>query len=447
MTRYHARWVLPVTAPPLRDGTVVVESGRVSWVGLRSEAPLVPGTDDVELGDAILLPGLVNAHIHLDLAAFSGALNGESFFAWVRAIVDASVEVMDERARADAALFSVVNQLEHGVTTMADTSPSPAGFDAMVACGARGIAYLEAFGPDPAQCDGAVRDVRNRTEAARREETSLVRVGVSPHAPYSVSDALYRAVADYARDESLPVAVHIAESADESLLVAEGRGEFAEYLRGRRIPVGSRASSPIALLDRTRVLTTRPVCIHAVRAGADDVLRLADNGAGVAHCPLSNRWFSHGDAPVDAFRAHRIPVGVGTDSAASNDLLHVLGEAGEAAGESLDARDRIALATVEGARAIGLDDGTGTLAPGAPADLAAFAIRDLGEADRDPARYLLAHCVAAPAMLTVVGGVVRARNGRAAAHDEALDERVHTLAARIRAWATAAGWRGASPPS
>ena len=436
-----------MNAPPLRDASVVVESAYVSWVGPRGEAPLAPGADDVELGDAILLPGLVNAHIHLDLAAFSGALNGDSFFAWVRALVQASVDVMDETARADAAHWSVVDQLEHGVTTLGDTSPSRAGFDAMITCGARGIAYMEVFGPDPAQCGDAVRDLRTRTEAARRQETSLVRVGVSPHAPYSVSDALYHAVAGYARSESLPVAVHIAESGDESLLVAEGRGEFAEFLRGRRIPVESRASSPIALLDRTRLLTQRPVCIHAVRTGGDDVLRLADNGAGVAHCPLSNRWFGHGNAPVGAFRAHGIPVGVGTDSAASNDALHILAEAREAADESLAAHDRIVLATVEGARAIGLDDGTGTLVPGAPADLAAFSIRDVDEADRDPARYLITRCGGAPAMLTVVGGVVQARNGRAAAHDDALDERVHALGERIRAWAVAAGWRGASAHS
>jgi 5-methylthioadenosine/S-adenosylhomocysteine deaminase len=140
-------------------------------------------------------------------------------------------------------------------------------------------------------------------------------------------------------------------------------------------------------------------------------------------------------------------VGLGTDSAASNDVMRVLAEARDAAGASLSAHDRVALATVEGARAIGLDDGTGTLGPGAPADLAAFSISDVAEADRDPAHYLVSCCAVEPAALTVVGGVVRARHGRATARDEAVDERVRALGARIRAWAAAAGWRGASAHS
>src|SRR5690606_3300489 len=106
---------------------------------------------------------------------------------------------------------------------------------------------------------------------------------------------------------------------------------------GRRIAVFPRASSPIALLDSKRVLRTQPLCIHAVRANSDDVLRLADNGAGVAHCPRSNRWFGHGDAPVSAFLERHVTVALGTDSAASNDGLSILAEAHDVAAPALSA--------------------------------------------------------------------------------------------------------------
>lgn len=431
----------------MRDGAVVTDADRVHWVGARADiGDLPPGSSHVELGDAMLMPGLVNAHIHLDLAPFAGLLHGRSFFAWIRGIVAGSAAVLDDDARADAARWSVIEQLEHGVTTLADTSPSTSGFDAIRACGARGIAYLEVFGPDPAQCDDAFGALRPRIERARVHETSLVQMGVSPHAPYSVSDALFGRVAEYARAEALPLAVHIAESEDESQLVESGQGEFAAMLFERGIAAAPRAASPIALLDRTRILRTQPLCIHAVRAGSDDVLRLADNGAGVAHCPRSNAWFGHGQAPVAAFRAHHVPVGLGTDSAASNDEFRLLGEARAATDDGLSPSDRIALATTGGAQALGIGNGLGTLSPGAPADLAAFAIDDTTEADRDPAAYLVEHRSNTAAALVVVAGTVRVRNGRALARDDATNDRVRVVRHRAEQWAAAAGWRAAREP-
>lgn len=439
--------MLPVAAAPIRDGVVVVADDRIAWVGSAAEQPELPPHAVTEsLGDAILLPGLVNAHVHLDLTPFAGVLDAHSFFAWVRGIVDGSTVAMDADVRADSARWTVTDLLERGVTMFGDTGPTTAAFDALRDAGVRGVAYLETFGPDPAACDDAFADLQRRVGFARAHETSLVRIGVSPHAPYSVSDDLYQRVAVYARSENLPVAVHIAESADESDLVERGEGPFAEFLLGRRIAVIPRASSPIALLDAKRVLRTQPLCIHAVRANGDDVLRLADNGASVAHCPRSNRWFGHGDAPVSAFLERHVTVSLGTDSAASNDGLSLIGEAHDAADAALSSAERIALATHGGARALGRDDGTGTLAEGAPADLTAFRIRDVADADHDPCSHLIEQCVDERALLAMVAGIVRVRNGRAIGHDDALDERMEAHASRMRAWAVQAGWRASRAP-
>lgn len=436
MTRYHARWLLPVSAPPIRNGTVVVDRERIAWVGARANAP--PG-DDVDLGDAVLLPGLVNTHIHLDLAGFEGVLGGLAFPDWIRALVRGLTEALDGDALADASRWSVADQLAHGVTTIGHTGPSAVAFDAMREMGARGVAYLETFGPDPSVVDAAMADLRARVARARREETALVRVGVSPHAPYTVSDALYSAAANFARDESLPVAVHIAESAAESRLVARGEGPFAEQLRARAIAVGVRAPTPVALLDRTGVLACRPLCIHAVEAGADDVRRLADAGASVAHCPRANAWLGHGRAPVAAFTSAGLRVGLGTDSIASNDTVRIIDEARAAADDNLPPAGRLAMATRGGAEALALGDVCGSLRAGLRADLAAFAIGDLAACDRDPARYFIDHCGASPSVLTIIDGVVRARNGRALAADAKLDARMARQRARVRAWAD--DWR------
>lgn len=435
MIRYHARWVLPVGAPAVRDGSVLVEGERIVWVGRRANAPGgAPSAIDVDLGNAILLPGLVNTHIHLDLAAFAGALDGLPFYAWVRALVRGLGDAAGAESLADASRWSVADQMAHGVTTIAHTGPGRAPLDAMRELGARGIAYLETFGPDPAQCPAAIADLRERVEGARRDETGLVRVGVSPHAPYSVSDELYRAVAGYARAELLPVAVHVAESADESRLVAHGDGAFAALLRARGVAVARRAASPIALLERTGVLATRPLCVHAIHADAGDVQRLAGAGASIAHCPRANAWFATDRAPVQAYRAAGVRLGLGTDSAAGNDAVRLLGEAGDAADDALAPAERVALATRGGAGALGLGDIVGTLAPGMQADLAAFTVGDVTACDASPERYLIECCADLPSLLTVVAGRDVARNGVAAHARPGEDDRLARHAERVRAW-------------
>ena len=151
MTRYHARWVVPVSAPPIARGTLVEREGRIAWVGPRDDAPaLADGDDEVDLGDAMLLPGLVNAHCHLELTAMRGFLDGLAFREWILRLTSARRAVLDAPALLDAARLGVEEGVRAGVTTFADTGDSGFGFDAMLEYGVRGICYREVFGPDPA---------------------------------------------------------------------------------------------------------------------------------------------------------------------------------------------------------------------------------------------------------------------------------------------------------
>jgi cytosine/adenosine deaminase-related metal-dependent hydrolase len=252
MTRHHARWVVPVSAPPIRDGTVVEQDGRITYVGPRDGAP--SGGGDVELGDALLLPGLVNAHCHLELTAMRGFLDGLGFREWILRLTSARRSVLDAASLLDAARLGVEEGVRAGITTFADTGDSGAGFDAMLERGVRGVCYREVFGPDPAQCERAVSGLRDKVLEMRARETGLVRVGISPHAPYTVSDVLFGGTVALARELAMPVAVHIAESALESELVVTGTGLFADGLRGRGIDASPRARSPIALLESLGVL-------------------------------------------------------------------------------------------------------------------------------------------------------------------------------------------------
>lgn len=453
-TLYSADWVLPIAAPPIREGAVLVDDGIIVWVGPRAAAPIGEAGDSGDvaiepLGRAVLLPGLVNAHTHLELTTLRGFLEGFDFREWLRTLTEVRRDLLTPDDLVDASRVGIAEALRHGITTMADTTDSAAPLQAMREMGVRGIGYVEVFGPDPAQCGESMQRLKARVEALRALDTSLVRVGISPHAPYTVSATLFRAAAGLARDERLPMAVHIAESAAEVSFVRDGAGPFAERLRARGIGVAPQASSPIALLDACGVLDVRPLLIHAIRVDDADLARIADAGATIVHCPISNAKLGHGIAPLDRMLAHGVAVGLGSDSVASNDRMHLLDEARQATlmhavrsgqPDSLDAHTALTLATQGGAAALGLADRIGTLTPGKAADLTAFplACEETGPV-YDPA-VTLVHVLAgrAVASLVTVAGVVRLRDGIVTGADRALVEdslrRLTATAARLEEW-------------
>lgn len=392
--RYHARLVRPVSAPDIENGTVAVEGATITYIGPRNGAPR---GDDADLGDVMLTPGLVNAHTHLDLTALRGRFDGLSFFEWIRALT-AERNALSPNELLESARLGIREGLVAGITTYADTAPNDAPFEAMCELGVRGIAYREIFGPDPAQCERSMDGLRDAIAQLRPRETPLVRAGVSPHAPYSVSDELFEAVARFANDERLPLATHVAESEDESLMVARGQGAFADFLRGRGIEVAARGRTPVDVLDRRGVLGANALLIHCVRADARDIATIAQHGCGVATCPMSNRYFGHGAAPVGAMRTANVRLGAGSDSMASNMRMDILHESRIALGADASEREVWELATLGGARALRLDHAVGSLEAGKQADFAAFAL------DCDPD-------ASARAVFVAVAGKVVVNNG------------------------------------
>jgi cytosine/adenosine deaminase-related metal-dependent hydrolase len=355
--RYHARWVIPISAPPIENGTVAVADGRIGYVGARANAPR---GDDLDLGDALLMPGLVNVHSHLELTMMRGFLEDLDFAHWILRLNSVKRAVLDRESMLDAARLGLLEGMRCGITTFADTCDSGVAFDAMIEAGVRGIMYQEVFGPDPAQCAASLAELQSKVESLRPRRTARVRLGVSPHAPYTVSDPLYAAVAAYASRESLPVAVHIAESDVERELVERGEGVFAAGLRRRGIAIAPRARSSIALLQRYGVLDTRPLLIHCVRVDRDDIRVIARAKCPVAHCPVSNAKLGHGTSPLLELLDAGITVGIGSDSVASNNRMDILAEARAAIlaqrarmarHDVLCARDALHLATLGGARA------------------------------------------------------------------------------------------------
>jgi 5-methylthioadenosine/S-adenosylhomocysteine deaminase len=282
-----------------------------------------------------------------------------------------------------AARWTCVEAIRAGQTTVAATETSGAAVEAFVEAGLRGRVYLETFGPSPAQVSDALAELRGRVQELAPLASERVSIGVSPHAPYTVSDALYVAAAAFARVENLPVAAHAAEAEAERLLVTSGAGPFAAGLRTRGIPTPLRGHSTIELLDRLGVLETRPLLIHCVQVDEGDLARIAYHGCAIAHCPVANARLGHGSAPIVEARAAGVNVGLGTDSVASNNRLDLLEEARCAqllqrarlhSSGALTGAELLRLVTIEGARTLGLEQRIGSLERGKDADLCAISL-------------------------------------------------------------------------
>lgn len=441
--RYHARWVLPITQPPIENGTVVESDGLISYVGPRSAAP--PG-QDYDLGDAILLPGLVNTHTHLELTAMRGFLENCRFTEWIDKLRQSRNEAMDQETLLDSARFGVVEGLEAGITTYADTCSSGVAMQAMRDAGVRGIMYQEVFGPDPSQAEIAMRDLEDRVEALRLEQTELVSLGVSPHAPYTVSDPLYDAAARFANSRKLPLAMHIAESEEEFDIVTRGTGDFAERWQRRGIPVSPRSRSPIALLEERGALERGALLIHCVRVDSADIEIIARHRCSVAHCPASNAKFGHGIAPLLPLMAAGIRVGIGSDSVASNNRMDILDEArlsvlihraATRRHDAFGAHEALQLATIGGARALGIEARVGSLEVGKDADLAAFRTDSSRTIPTgDPYSAAIFALPGRSAELVTVKGRVLVERGRARAADKALAARVQAVGTALATWAS-----------
>ncbi|HEY0726618.1 MAG TPA: amidohydrolase family protein [Pyrinomonadaceae bacterium] len=372
-TIYSARWVLPTaSSAPIEHGAVVVDGALIVGVGaavdLRARFPEARVED---FGQSVILPGLVNTHTHLELTALRGYLENEesNFFAWLRKLTLARLERMTPEDIRVSATWGACEAVRAGITCVGDASDSAMmSMLALRDVGLRGVVFQESFGPDRRLVEENFAKLKGKVEQLREVETDLVRVGVSPHAPYSVCRPQLELIADFAISERLPLMMHAAESAAEESFLRDGTGLFAEGLAKRGIEWTPPGISTIQYLRLAGILETQPLLAHCIRVDDEDIETLKQTGSKVAHCPKSNAKLGHGRAPLAKFLAAGVIVGLGSDSVASNNTCDLLEEARfalfSAQNPSLKASHLLAAATSgeilsEGAQAelvvVGLD--------------------------------------------------------------------------------------------
>jgi len=363
-----ADWVLPIEGPPIECGAVAIEDGRIAAVGTVDE--LGEGT---YYEDAVVVPGFVNAHSHLEYAVYAGFGDGLGDFAeWITLHVQRKARIGWEEY-VDIARLGAAECLASGVTAIGDCSYSGASAVACAELGLRATVYLEVFGADTAKALEHFASIRDRAEPSFSER---VRPGVSPHAPYSVSLDLYRACSEL----GLPIATHVSESPSEVAYLLRGEGPWGGYSDLLVDPPGETGTRLLAEHD---LLGPHVVAAHCVVLDEEEIGLLASSNTGVAHCPRSNAALGCGVAPLAELRAAGVRVGVGTDSPASapsfdffEELRSVVLSARARAQrpDVLSPVEALELGTLGSARALGLDGEIGSLVPGKRADLAVVSL-------------------------------------------------------------------------
>jgi 5-methylthioadenosine/S-adenosylhomocysteine deaminase len=421
---YTAEWLLPVSSAPIRNGAVVVEQDKILSVGERESVKAEhPDASLEDFGRAAIVPGLVNCHSHLELTVMRGYLEDveHDFFSWLRKLTIARMTLLSAEDLVTSALWGAIEATSNGITCLGDASSVAANSaSALRELGLRGIVYQEVFGPDANIADQSFNDLRDKIRSLRHEETALVRAGVSPHSPYTVSAPLLSRVAFYAREEGLPLTIHAAESMAEEKFLIEGTGPFADGLFQRSIEFRPPGISTIRYLESVGILETRPLLAHCIRVDDEEVELIRKYEAGVAHCPKSNAKLGHGYAPLAQFLSAGIRCGFGSDSVASNNRCDIIEESrfgllfsrAASGSTNLSADQMIEAATLGGARAMALEKEIGSLEPGKQADIAVFSIEGVRQRPvYDPASSLIFSASGQDALFTMVAGREIYRHG------------------------------------
>ncbi|MBL8877522.1 MAG: amidohydrolase family protein [Phycisphaerales bacterium] len=400
----RANWIVPVSRSPIRNGFVQVEGKRIAALGAADSLSSADRRASLDLGESIITPGLINAHTHLELTCYAGALPPAPFWNWIERLIPLRASPEAGEIELASAAVGAWQSLRVGVTCVGDVSRCGVSWQALKHVPIRKVCFAELMSiasqppRTPDELCAAIESV---------EEDELLTVGFSPHAPYSVTDEHLSQSIALARQSGRPWCAHWAETREEVAFI-RGRADalpafFTSYLasKGLRPPcmrmgeylahVADRAAPGVAA--RFYGDTTPGILAHGNYFDEDEFPSLATRGHTIAYCPRAHRFFGHSPHPLPQMLAAGVQVILATDSAASNESLSVLEEARFvksqlAAPPPNDALIR--MITIDAATALGLGRDTGSLEPGKLADIAAFSC---GDSVSEPLAAMLTHPV------------------------------------------------------
>jgi len=368
--------MIPMSSPPISDGGLAVRGGKIlaigSWKDLLREHS---AAEQEDLGDVILMPGLINAHCHLDYTMMRGALFGRGSFAeWIQRL-NAMRRSLEQRDYLNAIAAGLKELHQWGCTTVFNIESFPELLPLLPESPIRAWWFLE------------VMDVRSRLQSAEALAGAIYflekagegkgEFGISPHAPYTVSRKLYELVSTYALNYKLPLCTHLAESEEEMLMFAKGEGPLYEFLRSIGRPMDDcLGMTPVQTVLQSELVPKGSILVHMNQLVSKDreLLKQTAGHYPVVHCPRTHAFFDRPPFDLNFFRESGIPLLLGTDSLASNQDLNMFAEM-RALSDSfpwLDPSEILPMATTTPASAIGRAGRLGEFSPGALADFIAI---------------------------------------------------------------------------
>ena len=379
MIRYRASWVVPIAGPPIRDGWVAIEDGRISGVGQDAKS----SSDDRDLGRVAIMPGLVNAHTHLELSHLHKCVPPSAdFVSWIRAVVASRRRDSDPHASriVDGVQNGIDEAVRFGTAVVGDISNTLVPAALIARSPLAGVVFYELIrfnAPDPTGfVEQALREVSVLPSSDR------LRISLAAHAPYSVSSLVFRAIREAVDGHAHGAySVHLSESAAEVEFIKNGSGPWRSFLED----VGAwnpewrpHGGSPVEYVEACGFLSARAVVVHGVHMSSADLTRLATHDATLVTCPRSNVRTGAGIPPVARFYQSGVRVAIGTDSLASTPDLNVFAELAELRqlAPAVPASRLLESATRHGARALGFDADYGTIGPAKRARLLAVSVPD-----------------------------------------------------------------------
>jgi len=375
MTSYTAEWVLPMIGEPIHRGSISITDERIAGVDDRVQAGAI------DLGGVAIMPALVNAHTHLELSYLRGMVPPtETFIEWIRQIMATRRQYPDaaDPRILDAARTAIGDARASGTGLVGDISNTLVTARLLREASMPAQIFYELLrfnAPDP---ESMTREARAKADAASRDDG--VRVSLAPHAPYSVSPALFAAIhADLDAHPGQVTSVHLGESPEEIEFIRQATGPWRVLLE--ELGVWSESwqapgTSPVEYLEQLGFLDRRVLAVHGVQFDGDDLDRLRSRDMTIVSCPRSNQHVGVGQPPLEAFYALNVNVAFGTDSLASTPDLNLFAELAEARRLAPRVRARALLesATRQGAAALGFADDFGTIEAGKRAQLIAVPV-------------------------------------------------------------------------
>jgi len=383
--------MVPILSHPIPNGVITIRDNIIEDVSTFEPSPnnkLRPASEAIsetpydlkvgeveiiDLGKAVLMPGFVNSHTHLELSILKGRLKYRGSFAhWLEDLVKAKSE-WNEKDYVTSTKQGIAELINTGTTTVADITNTGYSVESIANSGLRGIVYKEVIGLDPEKSENIFKENVEFIESLPQHP--LIRYGLSPHAPYSVSGKLLEKIAIYSANYGTPITIHISESEEEIQFLKEGSSPLREFLK--RIgalprnwqPIGT---TSISYLYGLNFLSSNILGVHLNFLSDEDIGILNRINMPIVHCPKSTRYFGRHKSIMDVF-PEQFNIAIGTDSLASNDSLNMLDEM-RLLKEALNipADTILKMATINGAKALGLEERIGTLQKGKCADIIAL---------------------------------------------------------------------------